>query len=554
MRGASHTLSRLNVAQTAVAAVLVLATSMPLAMPAAAKSLKTGPGPEMTAPQTQPSNGLVGESVAYAIPRNTPPDGVEVALPQPLLPSDVAFYHRALTLQKEGAFAAADKMLARVSDKSLIGCVLAQRYLSDNYTSNRAELTAWWAEYANNPEAPAIYGLMQHKFPRADLPPAPHPDLLPEQTAGFRGAATPSSGGNSESWRRSFVVGLNDWKQGNIEAAQAVFAQTANKAGISDDEHAASAFWAARAALRLHDPVKYMDWLHQASWNGGTFYGMLAARLLGQTAAPSSSAVPLTEADVTAVDSLPQGHLAFALLQVGMVEDAQKSLRALWPQIQTTPGLGQAVMAVSARAGLVGLTVALANNSATTNELAGVRLPMPSLFPKGGFSVNPALVYALTRTESGFDPDARSAVGARGLMQLMPETAHLMRTTNGISGSLSDPSANLAIGQAYIKYLADLPSIKGNLLSILASYNAGPNAAAAWYGKLNNNSDPLLFIETIPNTQTRHFVFQVMADSWIYAAEIGMQPKSLDQLAEGNFPTLGRFTPLQPTIETADAQ
>lgn len=523
-------------------------------MPALAKPLNPGLGSGAPHHHTQSVDGLNGLSVAYAIPRDTPPNGVEVVLPQPLSPSDVAFYRRALQLQQQGSFAASDKMLARVSDDSLVGIVLSERYLSDNYVTSQAELTAWWAKYANSLAAPAIYGLMQHKIARADLPPAPQLAMLPEQAVGFSGASKPSYGADSQSWRRLFVSGLDAWKQNDMEAAKAAFIQTATMPNISNDERADSAFWAARAALRLRQPAQYLDWLHQASWNSGTFYGILASRLLGQTTSLSNTSSPLTEADVDAVDALPNGHLAFELLQIGQTEEAELAFRALWPQIQTTPGLSHAVMAVAARAGLVDIVVALADSANTTNAIAGTRLPMPSLYPQGGFSVNPALIYALTRTESGFNPHATSAVGARGLMQLMPSTADLMRRTNSISGAITDPSANLAMGQAYLKYLAKLPGIKGNLLAVLASYNAGPGAAAAWYGAIDDESDPLLFIETIPNNQTRHFVHQVLADSWIYAGEIGIQPQSLNQLAEGNFPSLGDFNPPQPAIETADAE
>ena len=554
MRGASHTLSRLNVTRAAFFAVSVLAASCMSTMSALARSLDTGLGSGAPHHPMQPAEGLDGESFAYAIPRNTPSNGAEVVLPQPLSPSDVVFYQRALQLQQDGAIAASDKMLGRVSDNSLVGFVLAERYLGDHYITSQAELTAWWTKYGNSPAAPAIYELMQHKIARANLPPAPRLALLPEQTIGFSGAARPAYAPDSQSWRRLFVSGLDDWKQNDMVGAEAVFSQTATMQAISNDERATSAFWAARAALRLRQPAKYLDWLHQASWNENTFYGMLAARLLGQTTALSSASAPLTEADVDAVDSLPDGHLAFELLQIGETDEAELALRALWPQIQATPGLGHAVMAVAARSGLVDIAVALANGAGNTNDVADMRLPMPDLYPQGGFSVNPALIYALTRTESGFDPYATSAVGARGLMQLMPSTADLMRRTNSISGAITNPSANLAMGQAYLKYLAKLPGIKGNLLAVLASYNAGPGAAAAWYSTLDQESDPLLFIETIPNNQTRHFVHQVLADSWIYAGEIGIQPQSLNQLAEGNFPTMDDFNPSQPTLETADAE
>ena len=148
-------------------------------------------------------------------------------------------------------------------------------------------------------------------------------------------------------------------------------------------------------------------------------------------------------------------------------------------------------------------------------------LPLSTLWP----APNPALTA-----------NAVSRCGARGLMQLMPSTAAVMHREEGVSGTLSDPSANLAYGQAYLTYLGQQPGINNNLLAIIASYNAGPGAAAAWYNELQSSSDPLLFIETISNAETRRFVRQVMADSWLYAEEIGLQPQSLNQLAAGSFP------------------
>lgn len=555
MRGAIKTLSRLNVTRAALAGVSVFAFTCALHAQAFAKSSDLGQGQGSTTPPTQPAAGTNGESVAYAVPRNTPPGGVEVALPQPLSPSDVAFYQRALSLQKAGDFAASDKMLARVSDDGLVGSVLAIRYLSSNYITKPAELTAWWAKYRNSPDAPAIYELMQHKLARAALPAAPHLALLPEQTLTAGAAARPALAPDAASWRRGFTAGLSAWKANNIQAAADDFRKSAGLSGISDDDRAASAFWAARAALRLQQPDQYLDWLHQASWAADTFYGMLAGRLLGQGFGPTGISATLTEADATAVDSLPDGHLAFELLQLGLNDEAETALRALWPQMKATPGLSRSVMAVAARAGMVDVTIAIASTMPSpVDEIAGARLPLPAMHPQGGFSVDPALIYALARTESGFDAHATSPVGARGLMQLMPQTAATMRAAEGVTGSINDPSANLALGQAYLKYLGSQPGIQDNLLAILASYNAGPGAASAWYSAIKDDSDPLLFIETIPNDQTRRFVRQVLADSWLYSEEIGLKPRSLNVLAEGDFPTLQDFSPAPQAVQTADAQ
>jgi soluble lytic murein transglycosylase len=531
MRRALQTLSRLNAAPARFAAAALLACSTVFPTAALAKPHMTGSG---SGPSSQD-----GTSVAFAIPRGAPSGDVEIVLPQPLPPSAVAQYQRILSLQDQGDFAEADRLISRLDDATLLGPVLADRYLNTDYRASNAELLSWYEQYNNQPAAAAIYALMQHKFSRASLPLAPQSSLLPEETqTGFR-SFHPTVSSDSAGWRATFVEGLADWRRGEISAAAPLFADAANMSGASDDDQSAGAFWAARAALRLQQPEQYLTWLHTAADNSDTFYGMLAGRLLGQGFGPTGLAATLTEADITAVDALPDGHLAFALLQVGENDQAGLALRALWPDMQSDPALSNSVMAVAARAGLVDVAIGIAGQGgAGIGDIAGARLPLPALHPQGGFSIDPSLLYALARTESGFNSGAVSICGARGMMQLMPETAHFIARDQGISGSVADPSTSLALGQAYIRYLGEQPGIDDNLLASLASYNAGPGAAAAWYNALRDDSDPLLFIETIPNDQTRHFVHDVLTDSWTYAEEIGLRPASLDDLAQGNFPQL----------------
>jgi soluble lytic murein transglycosylase-like protein len=472
------------------------------------------------------------------VPRNAPAGNVEITLPEPLSPSAVAMYDRIYAAQLDRDYAEADRLIGRLTDDTLLGPVLAARYLAPGDHPSVADLTAWYARYSSEPEAPAIWRLLSLREPRAALPAAPQLSLLPEPSLSG-GSRPPSVVPDSAAWRAAFVTGIGQWTRGDIAAAGATFDRLAAMRGISQDDRAASDFWAARASLRLLHPDDYLNWLHQAAALNTTFYGLLAGRLLGEGMGPTGIAATMTEADVTAVDATPNGHLAFALLQVGSRDEAAAALRTLWPQMQADPDFGRSVMAVAARAGLVDVTIGIADNlPGPGNEIAGARLPMPPLHPAGGFKVDPSLVYALARTESGFNPEAESNCGARGLMQLMPVTAGFIRRVTGVGGNLSNPDENLALGQAYVRYLADQPGIDDNLLAVLASYNAGPNAAAAWYNALQADSDPLVFIETIPNNQTRHFVHQVLADSWLYAEEIGLRPRSLDALAEGNFPRL----------------
>jgi len=532
-------LSRLNATRLALAAMSVFAFGLVHPTNAAAKSPDTGQGSGSMPLPSAPPSVIGGDSVAYAVPRNAPGPDVEIVLPEPLSPSAVAIYQRILTLQDNGQYSEADRLMSRLDDASLFGPVLAARYLSPDYRASTTELLSWYGLYSAQPAAPAIYALLQHRLPAASLPPPPGILLLPEATLTASGAAPPVASRDNSAWHRRFMTGITDWEAGDLADAATDFDATAVMPGISPDDQAASQFWAARAALRLQQPGQYLNWLHQAAWNADTFYGMLAGRLLGQGFGPTGISATLTEADITAVDATPNGHLAFALIQLGETDQSALALRALWPDIQANPDLGRAVMAVAARAGLLDVEIALAGQlPSPVDEIAGARLPLPALHPVGGFTVDPALVYALARTESGFDAHAVSRCGARGLMQLMPETASYVRRTQGVSGSLGDPSENLALGQGYIRYLGEQPGINNNLLAILASYNAGPGAAAAWFSSLQDDSDPLVFIETIPNDETRRFVRQVLADSWLYSEEIGLQPDSLNQLAEGNFPRL----------------
>ena len=545
MRGALQTLTRLNAAKLGFTLAALLALNTVPVTAAWAKPQRAGPGSGSNSFPAAPASATQGDSVAYAIPRNAPSPDEEVILPQPLPPSAVAQYGRILALQQQGDYHAADTLIGRLDDTTLLGPILAERYLSNNYISSAAELSAWMDQYANQPAAPSIYALLEKKSARrARLPAAPDPDLLPETTL-IAGAAArpPCLEPDGPGWRRIFMSGLDDWQRGDIAKAQPLFVRAANLSGISDDDRAAADFWSARAALRLQQPEDYLTWLQRAAATNDTFYGILSGRLLGQGFGPTGIAATLTEADIIAVDATPDGHLAFALLQIGETDQAALALRALWPDIESNPDLGHSVMAVAARAGLVDVAIAIAGQLPdTSNEIADARLPLPALHPTGGFTVDPSLVYALTRTESGFDSSAVSAAGARGLMQLMPVTAHFIARNQGLSGIVSDPSANLALGQGYIHYLGSQPGINQNLLAILASYNAGPGAAALWNNALQQDSDPLVFIETIPNAAVRRFVHQVLADSWIYAEEIGLQPKSLDDIAEGNFPQLDNLS------------
>jgi soluble lytic murein transglycosylase len=153
-----------------------------------------------------------------------------------------------------------------------------------------------------------------------------------------------------------------------------------------------------------------------------------------------------------------------------------------------------------------------------------------------GKPVEKPLVFALSRQESEFDPEAGSSVGAQGLMQLMPSTARLVARQHGISfspGQLKNAVYNVRLGAAFLGNLVD--SFKGSYVLSLVAYNAGPRRATEWVaafgdpraGKVN----PIDFIECIPFNETRQYVQKVMQNLHVYRSRLEpstVQPMSAD--------------------------
>ena len=121
-------------------------------------------------------------------------------------------------------------------------------------------------------------------------------------------------------------------------------------------------------------------------------------------------------------------------------------------------------------------------------------------------SLDPLWVAAVVKSESGFRADARSAVGALGLMQLMPETAEWLAELEGIASpgpdQLLEPELNIRLGTLYLAIL--LERYSGDRVAALAAYNAGPSTVARW----RPNEMPMR-VSQIGYPETRHYVQRV---------------------------------------------
>ncbi len=372
--------------------------------------------------------------------------------------------------------------------------------------------------------------------------------------AAFRVGSEVARAGQESSGRAAFAAGLAAWNLAQFDIALPYFETAARASAAPPARRAAAAYWTARAAIRARQPALYVPWMLQAAQEPRTFHGLLARRALGLPASFAWEPEAAGQGDTAALAETAGGWRALALLQIGRADRAEAELRHLSPAAQGNAALARAMLAAASRAGMTSLGARLAAlaQGADGRPRDYARFPMPVLEPQQGYRVDPALVYAVARQESNFDPAAISPAGARGLMQIMPMTAsHVagdasLRGAGGIA-RLHDPALSLELAQRYMLTLARQDAVRGDLLRLLAAYNAGPGNVARWNAAARGHGDPLLFIERIPIDETRAYVQRVLAYSWIYASRLRLPTPSLDALARGEFP---RF---QSTEEVAAA-
>ncbi|HZV55959.1 MAG TPA: transglycosylase SLT domain-containing protein [Rhodocyclaceae bacterium] len=136
-------------------------------------------------------------------------------------------------------------------------------------------------------------------------------------------------------------------------------------------------------------------------------------------------------------------------------------------------------------------------------------------------------VFGLMRQESRFVMDARSSVGAKGLMQLMPGTARWVATKIGLAdyhpSRMTEMDTNVTLGTRYLKMVLDALDNQPVLAS--AAYNAGPSRAKKWRGE--RTLEGAVYAETIPFNETRDYVKKVMSNTVYYAALFEGKPQSL---------------------------
>lgn len=543
--------------------------------------------------------------------------------------ADEQVYRRIFTAQEKEDWQTADKYIKKLTDTSLMGHVLAQRYFSKTWRTKSAEIEAWFKKYADYPEASRMYSLGQKK--KAKLP-KQQPTPLYGGKSGTCSAIYRAEPINSiESLNFSYLskdkrkqaqklmrqivryikagrtlnakqvidspeakvlfsakdhdaarialsfsyfldgmdnrvfemgqkavarsghrlplghwtLGLSAWRMGDIEKAADHFDKVVQYSSAPLLK-SAGAYWASRANLKLGKFERVNEYLETAAESSRTFYGIMATRALGRDLNHAWEKPVLPDDDVTESFSHPTFERALALKQIGQEKLAERVLAKLF--LKADKQTRALLMAVAEKNGIAADLSAIAGN--LKNDSPSQRYPAPDWQPeKKGWVVDKALVFSFVKQESCFNEKAQSAVGAVGLMQLMPSSArqiaHRLRL-EWDKKKLTEPEYNLALGQQYLIWLMSDKQIDNNLLFTAVAYNSGPGNLYKLKKKMKYNDDPLLFVESIPFRETRGFVERIMANYWIYQTLMNQPVPSLDALIEGCWPMyVGQDTPAQ---------
>jgi soluble lytic murein transglycosylase-like protein len=355
---------------------------------------------------------------------------------------------------------------------------------------------------------------------------------LAQAAARRSGDAVPQAG---------WVGGLAAWREKKYDTAAKLFEITANSLYASSWMNSAGAYWASRAHMRAGNVHDVNVWLERAAAQPRTFYGLIATRALGLDFDFNWSMPELTKTRMARLQKIPAARRAAALVAAGQYYQAEQELRQIDPGKDKE--LLEALLAYANHNALPSYAMRLAE--VTVNPDGGLYdaalYPFSPWNPRNGYKVDRALIYALIRQESRFNPMAESSSGAAGLMQLMPATASFVsgsRKYREAEGrhSLKDPQVNLDIGQRYVQSLLGEDHVSTELFSLVMAYNAGPGNLKKWKERLAPLADdPLLFVESIPLGETRNFVERVMSNYWIYRLRMGQPTPSLDAVSEGRW-------------------
>jgi soluble lytic murein transglycosylase len=379
---------------------------------------------------------------------------------------------------------------------------------------NKADLSYAWAQVGQ-------YGAMQHDA-----------NALAWFARGFTSAGVPQELNDTQAgWKARAALRAADWNQ----LSQAIDAMSP-----TERRESAWRYWQARAYAQAGNaeaarPIRAM----LAREN--SFYGVLASEELGSPIAPNWAATKPTRIELDRLLLLPGIRRALALYRLDMKPEGVREWYSATRNLNDQDLLAAAEIA--RQASMPDRAINAADRTSVVHDFTQ-RFPMPHRADMQAQAksnqLDEAWMYGLIRQESRFMADARSRVGAMGLMQLMPATAKWAATRVGMKNLMmdrvTDVPINLSLGAYYLRHVLD---DLGHPVLATAGYNAGPGRARRW--RAETPLEGAIYAESIPFTETRDYVKKVMTNAWFYARQMGSTKSSLKDMM-GNVPSRGGNT------------
>jgi soluble lytic murein transglycosylase len=347
--------------------------------------------------------------------------------------------------------------------------------------------------------------------------------------------------------------------------AHAYFSKVSRNQDLNDD----LLTWKARAALRQGDwkavaatldamedaknDATWVYWKARAHLNTATtdaqradataslksiagvkgFYEQLALEELGQAISVPAKPAPLTALEKAAAQQNAGLQRALYALSLGLRPEGNREWNYS-TNLHTPGGMNERELLAAAD---LACSKQVWDRCINTSDRTKTQIDFDQRFPmplkdtvlrkSKEVQLDPAYVYGLIRQESRFIMDAKSVVGASGLMQVMPATAKWTAKKIGLTNfqlnQLNEHETNVAIGTGYLKLVLD--DFDGSMPLAAAAYNAGPSRSRAW--RKGPVLEAAIWAENIPFTETRDYVKKVLSNTTNYAAIITGQPQSL---------------------------
>ena len=250
-----------------------------------------------------------------------------------------------------------------------------------------------------------------------------------------------------------------------------------------------------------------------------SFYGQLAGEEIGEAWRLPAPAAALAEPERQAVRRQPGLARALLLIELGLRNEGVREWNFTLRGMADRELLAAAALACERK---------IWDRCINTSDRTRGEIDLTQRYPlvhreliterARAAGLDPAVVFGLIRQESRFVTDARSGVGASGLMQLMPATAAWTAKKIGLpwnTGLINDTGLNLQLGSAYLKRVLD--DFGGSLAMAAAAYNAGPGRPRRWR-EGGAVMEPAAWAESIPFNETRDYVQKVLANSVTYSA------------------------------------